>query len=114
MDFRELAIEAHHKAEQEAEVKRQKQSARFAKRAANTFYRSIVNMPISATPIDPRCALLVIDGIKVVAREECGAIEFYMDAACSRCEWKSPVHTPTLADIGKALEGLPECSHCDI
>ena len=71
-------------------------------------------MPISATPIDPRRASLVIDGVTVVALEECGGIEFYMDVTCRHCEWKSPIRTPTLADIGKALEGLFKCSHCTI
>ena len=114
MDFRELAIREHHKAELAAEAWRQEQSADFAKKAARIFNRRISEVAVSVAPIDPRCALLVIDGIKVVAREECGGVEFFMDVTCCHCEWESPIHTPTLADIGKAIEGLFECSHCTI
>ena len=113
MNFREMAIQAHHKAEKETEARQEKTIARFAKRAVNTFYRSIANTPISVTPIGPELALLTIDGIEIEAREEHDAPEFYFEVMCPRCKEKSYVRTPTLADIGRALENGPNSCHCE-
>ena len=114
MKFREMAIQAHCKAEQEAKAWRQDQAIGFADRAASVFKRSIAKVEILSSPIEPRLALLLVDGINIQAREECGGIEFYIHALCD-CGVRTYTHTPTLADIGKALENGPSaCKNCDI
>lgn len=114
MDFRELAIGEHHKAEQEMAELKVKRAKRFAGAATKAFSRSIADRSFSVTPIDPYLALIVIDGIEIEAREEHNAPEFYFAAECPECKEKSYVRTPTLADIGKALENGPKrCKHCE-
>ena len=115
MNFREMAIQVYHEAEQEQEAWRSDQSAGFAKRAARMFGRSIVEADVNATPIEPRLALLAIEDIEIEAREKHGGIEFFVVTVCADCGENIAVHTPTLADIGKALEnGPPACKNCDI
>ena len=114
MKFREMAIQAHHKAEQEAKAWRQDQADGFAKRATKTFYKSISGLLVTATAIEPGLALLVADGIEIQAREEYDGVEFYTRATCQECDKESFVRTPTIADIGEALENGPKrCDHCE-
>ena len=115
MDFREMAIQAHHKVETEMRLWRQGQAIEFAERAAKMFRRRIIDVPVKATAIEPRRALIKMDGIEIDAREEYDAVEFYTFTTCPVCEEESSTRTPTLADIGYVLENKRDvCKNCDI
>ena len=114
MNFKEIAIQAYHKAEQEAAAWRADQADGFAKRAVKVFGQSIVETDVVTEPIDPQTALLVIDDIEIQAREEYGGIEFDVISICPKCGENIGTRIATLADIGKALKaGPPACKHCE-
>lgn len=111
MSFRESAIRAHYEVKEEEQA----HAANFAIRALKSFRRSFTQEYIISDAISPRVALLKIDDVEIEARESCGGIEFFVVTVCSECGENNTVHTPTLADIGKALENdPPACKHCDI